>query len=93
MDKLRAGASNLGINLTSSQVEQFEAYYHELIDWNQKINLTSVTDYEDVQFKHFLDSLTVASLFEYINNISIIDIGTGAGFHVFSDGTIHLFSF
>ena len=44
MDILKSGAQKLGIELTSTQLEQFEVYYRELIDWNHKMNLTSITD-------------------------------------------------
>jgi len=84
MKKLIAGASKLGIELNAKQVEQFELYYRELIDWNGRINLTSITDYSEVQTKHFLDSLTVALAFSVEEiakpEFSIIDVGTGAGF-------------
>jgi 16S rRNA (guanine527-N7)-methyltransferase len=84
MEKLVRGVSRLGIELNASQVRQFELYYQELIQWNKIFNLTTVTDYEEVQTKHFLDSLTVILALgkEKIGqpNFSIIDIGTGAGF-------------
>ena len=81
MEKLKPGAEKLGINLTSLQLEQFEQYYRLLIDWNKRINLTSITDYEDVQIKHFLDSLTVAAidLTKWGRGLKVVDIGTGAG--------------
>jgi 16S rRNA (guanine527-N7)-methyltransferase len=79
MEKLMSGAAALGISLTSHQVEQYETYYRDLVDWNQRINLTSITDYEEVQLKHFLDSLTVSEAISF-NNQNVIDVGTGAGF-------------
>jgi 16S rRNA (guanine527-N7)-methyltransferase len=82
MEKLKTGALKLGLNLTDMQIEQFETYYRELLEWNNKVNLTSITDYEDLQVKHFLDSLTVIKAFPLSNSLagkSIIDIGTGAG--------------
>jgi 16S rRNA (guanine527-N7)-methyltransferase len=78
MERLKSGAEKLGIHLTPQQIEQFETYYRELIDWNKRINLTRITDYEEVQLKHFLDSLTVANVCN-LNNQNVIDIGTGAG--------------
>jgi 16S rRNA (guanine527-N7)-methyltransferase len=82
--KLAQGLSDMGLELTSSQAKQFELYYQELLEWNKRINLTSITDYEEVQIKHFLDSTTVtlALAKEDMNkpDLSIIDIGTGAGF-------------
>jgi 16S rRNA (guanine527-N7)-methyltransferase len=82
MDKLISGAEKLGLHLTREQLQQFEVYYKELVDWNARVNLTSITDYDEVQVKHFLDSLTVAAaigpdIAEKI--LSVIDIGTGAG--------------
>ena len=82
MEKLRSGAEKLGLYLSSKQLEQFEVYYRELIDWNRKINLTRITDYEEVQVKHFLDSLTVTMAINQEDigeSLSVIDVGTGAG--------------
>jgi len=82
MEKLKAGAVKLGLELNPEQLEQFEIYYQELLDWNKRINLTAITDYEDVQIKHFLDSLTVTLVWrQSITNTDfrLIDIGTGAG--------------
>ena len=84
MKKLIAGAAKLGIELDARQVEQFELYYQELIEWNRKFNLTAITDYSEVQVKHFLDSLTITLALpeEEVErpDFNIIDIGTGAGF-------------
>jgi 16S rRNA (guanine527-N7)-methyltransferase len=80
MDKLHNGARALGIDLSQRQKEQFEGYYRELIEWNRKINLTRITDYEEVQVKHFLDSLSILPyLQKERDELSVIDIGTGAG--------------
>jgi 16S rRNA (guanine527-N7)-methyltransferase len=81
MDKLKAGAEELGLNLSQEQLEQFNIYYRELVDWNRRLNLTSITGYEDVQVRHFLDSLTVAAAVkpDADKNLSVIDVGTGAG--------------
>jgi len=81
MKKLESGAKKLGIELTPQQCEQFQVYYQELIDWNRRLNLTAITDYEEVQVKHFLDSLTVVlALKRPLNKgIRLIDVGTGAG--------------
>lgn len=82
MEKLETGAKKLGINLTSQQRAQFESYYLELIDWNRRINLTAITEYAEVQRKHFLDSLTVLRVVPEPpgGNLRLIDVGTGAGF-------------
>ena len=58
MRLLREGARDLGLCLTTEHVRAFEIYYRELGAWNRRFNLTTVTRYEDVQLKHFLDSLT-----------------------------------
>ncbi|UCG55528.1 MAG: 16S rRNA (guanine(527)-N(7))-methyltransferase RsmG [Dehalococcoidia bacterium] len=83
MEYLRSGAAKLGIELNPQQLEQFQVYYQKLLEWNQRINLTSITDFKEVQLKHFLDSLTVIPVFKQsiINKgLSVIDIGSGAGF-------------
>jgi 16S rRNA (guanine527-N7)-methyltransferase len=80
MNKLASGAVLLGLELTPEQIEAFELYHHELINWNYRVNLTAVTRYEEVQTKHFLDSLTVVEVYNFLNNPSVIDVGTGAGF-------------
>lgn len=68
-----------GINLTVKQLEQFKKYYVTLVEWNQKMNLTAITDQEDVYLKHFYDSLTIAFDFKFKDQ-KIIDVGAGAGF-------------
>lgn len=83
MEKLYACAQKLGYQLSPNQLEQFSVYYQELVDWNQRINLTSITDYEEVQIKHFCDSLTVTlemKLFASSNRPRVLDVGSGAGF-------------
>lgn len=82
MEKLKSGASKLGLSLSPQQLEQFSIYYKELITWNKRMNLTRITDYEEVQIKHFLDSLTVTLALNQSagsNRQRIIDVGTGAG--------------
>ncbi|HEO2695313.1 TPA: 16S rRNA (guanine(527)-N(7))-methyltransferase RsmG [Streptococcus agalactiae] len=70
-----------GITLTDKQKKQFETYFRLLIEWNEKINLTAITDKEEVYLKHFYDSIAPI-LQGYIDNspLSILDIGAGAGF-------------
>ncbi len=79
MEKLKAGAGKLGLELEPNQLEQFEVYYQELVDWNKQINLTAITGYEEVQLKHFLDSLTVTLAWQQVVGNTIIDVGSGAG--------------
>ncbi len=68
-----------GIFLKEFQIKQFQQYFKTLIEWNKKMNLTAITDEEEVYLKHFYDSLTIAFDFDF-NNQSIIDVGAGAGF-------------
>ena len=57
---LETGAKELGVSLDAAQLDQFRRYYLELVEWNSKMNLTTVTDWEEVQKRHFLDSLALA---------------------------------
>ncbi|MEK5059960.1 MULTISPECIES: 16S rRNA (guanine(527)-N(7))-methyltransferase RsmG [unclassified Paenibacillus] len=69
-----------GISLTEKQLEQFELYYKELVSWNEKMNLTGITEREQVYTKHFYDSVSL-SFYVDMNKIqTIADIGSGAGF-------------
>lgn len=68
----------LNIDLTNEQVEQFEGYQNLLLEWNEKINLTAITEENDIIIKHFIDSMTVSKYFK--GNDKVIDVGTGAGF-------------
>src|SRR5438876_7084700 len=89
---LAEGASRLGFDLSERQLEQFKLYYGTLLGWNSRINLTAITDYEGVQVRHFLDSLTVGAALlrdltdegrpigEPPEGFALMDIGTGAGF-------------
>ena len=80
MERLIAGAKRLGLSLTSEQVGKFEVYYQELIRWNRRVNLTAIVDYEEVQVKHFLDSLTIAlALRDMPPSFRLLDVGSGAG--------------
>ena len=82
MDLLREGASRLGLSLTLQQEEQFARYSRELLTWNLKMNLTAIVEYEDVQVKHFLDSLTPAlAIHDRLSQGgSLLDVGAGGGF-------------
>ncbi len=75
---LSDGAEKLGTHLTDTQTEQFLKYAELLVEWNNNINLTAITDDEGIVTKHFLDSLTPL-LTDKITG-SVIDVGTGAGF-------------
>jgi 16S rRNA (guanine527-N7)-methyltransferase len=84
MKQLIAGADKLGIQLNRRQIEQFELYHQELVEWNTRMNLTAITNYRSVQVKHFLDSLTITLALPDKElqrlDFNIADIGTGAGF-------------
>ena len=90
MQKLIAGAGKLGFELSQEQLEQFDTYYRELIDWNQRLNLTAITEYEEVQLRHFLDSLTITLVLKPppAEGFNIIDVGTG-GFPAAGAGRIN----
>jgi 16S rRNA (guanine527-N7)-methyltransferase len=73
-------ADCLDIALTPEQERQFETYARELADWNERVNLTAITDEEGIRVRHFLDSLTVTCVLSLQPGMRIIDVGTGAGF-------------
>ncbi|MED9904508.1 MAG: 16S rRNA (guanine(527)-N(7))-methyltransferase RsmG [Lachnospiraceae bacterium] len=70
----------LKISLSEEQIGQFLTYYEMLVEWNQVMNLTAITDYDEVLKKHFIDSLSLVKACNLTRKISVIDIGTGAGF-------------
>lgn len=69
-----------GIVLTYRQKEQFDRYYELLVEWNKVMNLTGITEYEEVCLKHFTDSLSIAGIKNMNKVNTMIDVGTGAGF-------------
>lgn len=77
---LENGCKEYGITLTDFQKEQFLKYYELLIEWNKVMNLTGITDFEEVLTKHFVDSLSLAKSVEMEKFNTLIDVGTGAGF-------------
>ncbi len=72
--------ADMGISLSDGQLAQFDRYYHLLLEWNEKMNLTAITDFTEVWQKHFLDSLTMIGVREISDPVTMIDVGTGAGF-------------
>ena len=70
----------LGIHLSERQLSELEEYYNLLIDYNEKVNLTRITEKEDVYLKHFYDSLTLIKAIDLTKGLTICDVGTGAGF-------------
>jgi 16S rRNA (guanine527-N7)-methyltransferase len=69
-----------GISLSEQQLQQYETYFNELVAWNEKMNLTGITEREQVYIKHFYDSLSVSFFVPMQERKSIADIGSGAGF-------------
>ena len=85
MDQFENELKELRIVLSDVQKQQFEEYYKLLVEWNEVMNLTAITDYKDVMKKHFFDSLTVVCAYPEIltEAVSVIDIGTGYNSDVF----------
>lgn len=71
---------SVNITLSDLQMKQFQRYYELLVEWNSFMNLTAITEYSEVLKKHFFDSLSIAKTMDMTKVISMIDIGTGAGF-------------
>ncbi len=72
--------NKLNIEVTPLMLERLEKYYNLLIEYNQKINLTRITEKQDVYLKHFYDSITLIKAIDLNQNLKVCDIGTGAGF-------------
>lgn len=81
MDKVfESRLMEMGLCLTDKQYEQFDQYYNILVEWNKVMNLTGITEYKEVNEKHFLDSLSIVKCSNLSGTLNIIDVGTGAGF-------------
>ena len=76
---LKNACNELNINIDNSQIDSFLKYKDLLLEWNEKINLTAITDDREIILKHFIDCLTVCKFVDF-NNKTFIDVGTGAGF-------------
>ncbi len=83
-DKFISDCKQWDIELTKEQIRQFSDYYDLLVEWNSFMNLTAITDFDEVCQKHFLDSLSIVKAYdkEFLTkeNLTLIDVGTGAGF-------------
>ena len=79
-DKLKSMAADFGVALDETALDRFSVYAEKLVSWNEKINLTAITDPEGITVKHFADSLAVFQYADIPQNAKIIDVGTGAGF-------------
>lgn len=79
-DILERGCQLLNLSITEKQEEQFMQYYELLVEWNKVMNLTGITEFDEVMRKHFLDSLSIVKAIEKKNMLRVLDLGTGAGF-------------
>ncbi len=81
VELLVAGAAGIGIRLRAEHVDQFRRYYEEITEWNRRVNLTSITGWEEVQTGHFLDSLTARLALSpaHLESGRLLDLGAGAG--------------
>lgn len=76
---LKKSLEKIGIEITDRQKEQFDAYHKLLEEWNKVMNLTGITEYEEVVEKHYIDSLSIVKVMDMAKVDQVIDIGTGAG--------------
>lgn len=79
-DELQNIVKKYNFELTDSQLEKFDTYAQTLVEWNEKINLTAITEPTDICVKHFFDSLLLLDAIDIPQNSTMIDVGTGAGF-------------
>lgn len=80
LDKFEKGLADLGISLDETQIKQFLDYYELLVETNKVMNLTAITEFDEVIEKHFLDSLSLCRIYDLNREIRVLDLGTGAGF-------------
>lgn len=80
LDSFFKDLDELQISLSEKQLMQFMAYYELLIEWNKVMNLTTITNFDEVLKKHFIDSLSLVKAYDVTKSAAVIDIGTGAGF-------------
>lgn len=79
-NRLREGARELGVEVDDEQVRKFAEYSELLLEWNDKFNLTSILDPDEMVAKHYLDSLTCLKAVKFRRGDTVADVGTGAGF-------------
>jgi 16S rRNA (guanine527-N7)-methyltransferase len=80
IEQFAANLREKGISLSSEQLGQFEMYFETLVEWNEKMNLTAITDKAEVYLKHFYDSITASFYFDFTKPFHLCDVGAGAGF-------------
>lgn len=79
-DRIKEEISKIGIEISDAQAAQFEMYYKMLVETNKLMNLTAITEFEDVLGKHFVDSLSISGKMNLNKVRNMVDVGTGAGF-------------
>ena len=80
IERLTDGCEKIGVVLSDEQLNQFIKYYELLVEWNSFMNLTAITEFDEVVTKHFVDSISLIKAVDLNKPISVIDVGTGAGF-------------
>ncbi|SFT70021.1 16S rRNA (guanine527-N7)-methyltransferase [Selenomonas sp. GACV-9] len=80
IDEMRQAAAEYGLELSETQLVQFNRYYELLVEWNKVMNLTAITEPHEVAVKHMIDSLTAYDEELFTDGATVIDVGTGAGF-------------
>lgn len=80
IEQFKSDLKYFNVELSELQITQFLKYYELLVEWNEFMNLTAITEYEDVMKKHFVDSLSLIKTYDVSKSVSVIDVGTGAGF-------------
>jgi 16S rRNA (guanine527-N7)-methyltransferase len=80
IEQFEANIREKGITLSEKQLNQFEMYFETLVEWNEKMNLTAITDKAEVYLKHFYDSITASFYFDFTKPFHLCDVGAGAGF-------------
>lgn len=80
IDLLKKEADSIGVNLNDEALKRFDLFAELLVEWNKKMNLTAISEPDDIVIKHFIDSITPLSYFDIENGAKIIDVGCGAGF-------------
>ena len=80
LEKFLKGLEELQIELSENQIQQFIKYYEMLVEKNKVMNLTAITEFDEVIEKHFLDSLSLIKVYDLKKEVSVMDMGTGAGF-------------
>lgn len=79
-DLLVKQANKYSILLDENQIEKLETYAQFLVEYNEKVNLTAIIDADEIVIKHFIDSLLLSKLIDFTKPVSLVDVGTGAGF-------------